>query len=419
MVKFKHLKLKDIAIGCVTEDSLSRDYTGKVIRWINRNTSTKIAPISNFLISKGFACSDYDPILPTKDGVPNIDGKDVYLFAIPNVSRNFVTSNDLVMRAMIAAGTIKQFKPKSINLVFTDLPFGRAERKFIDHKAETARGSTIHTLAHLAKSVDIKSIIVGDLHSNNIHGVFEEVYGYDPIHELSFNPLFAHYLVSETPLDLGNRLQNLVLMGADKGAWPAVDDLISILKQTYEKDEVSGLYLNKIRKVPNNPYAVKAEVNYKKTGKISIKNKHVHKRDDMIDTGGTDAAASRSIAETGIEFGKNTEVPASFSNMSTHAWLAGKNLDGSMRRLEAGGAREIVFMNTHPFIEKELDMAIKDRTTVIFTAYCYGAAIICHQIGRNVNDIFKRNGKYDKNRIADFYKSYRSEDNFDYERMQD
>jgi len=397
MVRFEDIKLDDVVLGSVTNDLGAMEFIQKTRYWLNKHTDSHLRDPKMLIEPKRYTAKEANPVIRQ-----DVEGKEVYLFSIPNVSMKYIDPNALIFMTAQAADHLKQFGAKKVHLVMTDLPFSRADKKELNEEKNERKGRSVETVAKIFKATGIDDILTISLHSQKIKEIFAEVYGYEPVHEINPNPLYAHYLVYESPLDLGDNLQRLVMIASDKGAWPIIDDMADILTNVWEKDGASGLYFNKIRKIPNARFQVKMSINKDKTGHIVLTNRHAYKLDDMVDTASTDIATSVTVMNEGIDCnGGDKQKPATYNSIQAHAVMQGNNFEDTVRAIEDGRTSDFVIGNSRPFIEKQLSLPLKERSTIIRFAYSIGGGIACMHMDRDVNEMYTKAGKIDPVVVSD------------------
>lgn len=253
----------------------------------------------------------------------SVRGVDVYI-----VQPTCPSVNDNLMELLIMIDAVRRASAARINAVIPYYGYARQDRKTRARDPITAK-----MVANLITSAGADRVITVDLHAGQIQGFFDI-----PVDHLPGVPMLAEYFKSQA-IEGG-----IVVLSPDLGGVTRARDLANRLG-------ASIAIIDKWRPEPN-----VAEV-MNVIGDIS--GKSVIIVDDIIDTAGTIALASRVMIERGAR-----DVYA----CATHPVLSGPALE----RLESAPLKEIVFTNTIPIPK---DKRLK-KMTILSVAPLIGEAIL-------------------------------------------
>ncbi len=253
----------------------------------------------------------------------SVRGVDVYI-----VQPTCPSVNDNLMELLIMIDAVRRASAARINAVIPYYGYARQDRKTRARDPITAK-----MVANLITSAGADRVITVDLHAGQIQGFFDI-----PVDHLPGVPMLAEYFKSQA-IEGG-----IVVLSPDLGGVTRARDLANRLG-------ASIAIIDKWRPEPN-----VAEV-MNVIGDIS--GKSVIIVDDIIDTAGTIALASRVMMERGAR-----DVYA----CATHPVLSGPALE----RLESAPLKEIVFTNTIPIPK---DKRLK-KMTILSVAPLIGEAIL-------------------------------------------
>lgn len=412
-------------ICCLTRERTSQEFAQKTVDYINRvHRKTPLADIEEIFSAGSFSGGEFSPRF--RQDYADLKGSDVYLMGVPTIPLGLhhkVTPGELMNRTITAAQTAYDCGADNVHVVFPNLMFARADKKQDDFPLDSeaygqnaGRGRTLLAQIKALWANDVRSIITVDHHSPLLNDFATQVYGRDDaVSSLDTNPLTAHYLVNESPVSeriARNGGGDFVLIAADKGIKPKINNLLDILKGTYGLDNVSALYLDKFRKHPNNPDELLIKPNDDEPHSpnfTTLEGKTILILDDMIDTAGTMTKASHHIFHKGIECnGNGYETPAGAVGIFTHPVLAGNSYEEPMKKLLSAGLDDLAMYNTHPFIEEKMLYPLKKTATIIRLAKPMGEAIALHARGHDINSMFYTDGAIDTSKVEGLYNQRRS-----------
>lgn len=419
------MALENIIITNISQDSIAQEFTQKAIDFLNKNylgyegKEKKIPDCDLVFSSSHFSGGEFDPQFRGE-----VEGKSVYLFGIPNLPAAFLkslTPGELMARFLFASQAAYDNGAKTVKVIYPDMLFSRGDKTFSDFEPGTeayeknkGRGRTARAQAIAFKGAGIEEIITLDIHSKHVEDFYKDIYGYQPIHVINQNPLFAHYLVNDSSLKINDKGKELVIVCPDLGAQKKVRDFVSILKDSYGLTNIGVMYLKKIRRVPNNPDEVDISIDSLENID-TIQDKHIIIYDDIVDTAGTFSTACKHIRSKGICINgadDEPQLPKGIYGFLSHAVLAGMNYEGPMKKLVSSRADELILTNTHLFVEDNLIYPLKQNTSILRLAHVFAEAIYCRELDHDVNDIYRCDGKIDPERIARIYNVKRSSSHF-------
>ena len=399
--------LNDIMIASLSQAQESIGFINKSIEYLRKNYRVLVPDLNNSIHPNKFSGDEFGPEVKS-----NLEGRHVYLFAVPTNPANYkhyVKPDAMLGRVVLAAYTAKEHGAKTVTLVAPDLFFSRADKGPWDIRDDAPRekksafaekGKSAEAQAIAWKASGIDRVITLHCHSSGVRESYKRVYGKeDALIDLNPNPLLIDYLISYSLIDWRNKGENLVIIRPDIGAEGQVGDLYdSLLQLGYSN--VSRINCEKIRKAQNDPNQVEV-VNPEVSANFKgLEGKTAALFDDIDDTWGTKEAAVRLISELGISIGgSEKQKPKNIISYATHPVLAGIEFEGAMRRAASALPLEIIYMNTHPFVEDNMIYELRKRTSIIRTAN-YFAEVIAHiEQDFPIEDIFFTNEKYDLAKI--------------------
>ena len=222
--------------------------------------------------------------------------------------------NDSIMEQLIMIDAAYRASAKRITAVCPFYGYARQDRK-----AEGREPITARLVADLFKTAGAKRMVSIDLHSGQIQGFFE-----GPVDHLTAMPVLENYVRQHG--------DNPVIVAPDAGRVKVAERMAQHL--TDKGADLAFIYKRRPKGTAN---VVEAkEVIGEVEGRLCIIT------DDMIDTGGTIAAAAKVLMERGAR-----EVWA----MATHGVLSGP----AVQRLDDAPISRVVLTNTLPLpAEKHL-----------------------------------------------------------------
>jgi ribose-phosphate pyrophosphokinase len=222
--------------------------------------------------------------------------------------------NDSIMEQLIMIDAAYRASAKRITAVCPFYGYARQDRK-----AEGREPITARLVADLFKAAGAKRMVSIDLHSGQIQGFFE-----GPVDHLTAMPVLENYVRQHG--------DNPVIVAPDAGRVKVAERMAQHL--TDKGADLAFIYKRRPKGTAN---VVEAkEVIGEVEGRLCIIT------DDMIDTGGTIAAAAKVLIERGAR-----EVWA----MATHGVLSGP----AVQRLDEAPISRVVLTNTLPLpAEKHL-----------------------------------------------------------------
>jgi ribose-phosphate pyrophosphokinase len=218
--------------------------------------------------------------------------------------------NDWLMEQLIMVDALKRASAKRITAVMPFYPYARQDKKHRGREPISAR-----LVADMFKTAGADRIMTVDLHTAQIQGFFD-----GPVDHLWAMPLLAEY-VRDSYAD-----RDLAVVSPDSGRVRLAEKWSEML---------GGTPLSFIHKT-RDPLKPNQAVANRVVGEIAGKTCVVI--DDMIDTGGTIAGATKALLADGA---------ADVIIATTHGVLSGP----ARERLSTCGAREVVVTNTLPIPE--------------------------------------------------------------------
>jgi ribose-phosphate pyrophosphokinase len=221
--------------------------------------------------------------------------------------------NKWLMEQLIMIDALKRGSAKRITAILPFYPYARQDKKHRGREPISAR-----LVADLLKTAGADRIVTVDLHTDQIQGFFD-----GPVDHMRAQPLLIGYIKE----NYGN--SDVVVVSPDSGR-------VRIAEKW--ADSLGGVPLAFIHKTrdPLVPNQVKSN---RVVGEVQGKTCVLI--DDMIDTGGTIAAAVNLLHEDGA---KNVVIAA------THGVLS----EPAAERLAASGACEVIVTNTLPITEDKM-----------------------------------------------------------------
>lgn len=270
--------------------------------------------------------SDHETRVVVSDSVR---GSDVYL-----MQPTCAPVNEHIMNLLIVLDSVRRASANTISAIIPYFGYSRQEKKTKGREPITAK-----LVANLLMVAGAQRIITFDLHTNAIQGFFDI-----PVDHLSAIPLLASYFISKGLED------DIVIVSPDAGG-------VARAREFAKRLDASLAIIDKRRPKPN-----QAEMTHligDVRGKVAIL------VDDLIDTAGTIAEASRLLDRHGAR-----EVFA----CATHAVFSGPAIE----RLQDTPLTEVVVTDTIPTVGKEFD-----RLKVLTVAPMISEAI--YRINHNIS----------------------------------
>lgn len=267
----------------------------------------------------------------------SVRGADVFL--IQSVAGEHV--NDALMELLIMADAAKRASARTITAVITHYGYARQDRKAAAREPITAK-----LVANLITTSGITRVMTIDLHQGQIQGFFDM-----PVDHLTALPILADYFRAK-----GFPKEKVCVVSPDVGRAKAAKKLSDML-------EADLAIMHKGRPGHN-----KAEITAligDVAGKICIIN------DDMIDTGGTIAAAADTLRAKGAE---------QVYICCTHPVFSGP----AYERLENADVEEVVACDTIPVPLERQSGKIK----IVSVAPLFARAISNVYDNGSVSDLF-------------------------------
>ncbi len=215
--------------------------------------------------------------------------------------------NTWVMETLIMIDALKRASAKRITVVLPFYPYARQDKKHRGREPISAR-----LIADLLKSAGAHRLMCMDLHTDQIQGFFD-----GPVDHLMAGPLLTGYVLERYGQDA------LTVVSPDSGR-----------VRTAERwaDRLGGTPLAFIHKT-RDPLTPNEVVANRVVGDVAGRTCVIV--DDMIDTGGTIASATRCVLAAGA---------AKVVVAATHGVLS----DPAPKQLSACGVAEVVLTNTLP-----------------------------------------------------------------------
>ena len=211
-------------------------------------------------------------------------------------------ANDNLMELLILVDALRRASAGRINLICPMLAYSRQDRKTVSREPITAK-----LVANLVTKAGADRVVTVDLHVEQIQGFYDI-----PFDHFVGYPIFAKYLK-------GHKYKNMVVVSPDIGGVKRANKLADLL----------GLPLaiiDKIRKEHNKVAEITHVVG-------EVKGKTAVILDDIIDTGGSMAAAAEVLKKYGA---KKVIV------CGTHALMSGK----ARENLENCAAEKVLVLDT-------------------------------------------------------------------------
>jgi ribose-phosphate pyrophosphokinase len=263
-----------------------------------------------------------------------VRGDDVYL--IQTLSQPI---NEHLIELLIMIDALHRASAARINVVCPYLAYSRQDRKAISREPITAK-----LVANLITRAGADRILTVDLHADQIQGFYDI-----PVDHLVGYPQFAEYL-------LKRKKKDLVVVSPDVGGVRRGRKMASLLGAPLA-------IIDKRRKAHNQAKAIKI------IGKVEGKTAIII--DDIIDTGGTLAEATRVLKKNGA---KEIIICA------THCLLSGD----ACKKLKGCSASQILLLDTVP-LPKEKKM---DKIKIISLAPLLAKVIKRIHQGRSLGSLF-------------------------------
>ena len=244
----------------------------------------------------------------------DVKGKDVII--IQSTSKNV---NDELFSLLLLLDSVKRSGARSIKLFMPYFAYSRQERV-----SWTNEPVSCEVVAKMIDSADFNDLTCFDLH----HPVIESFFKHN-IKNKPTTSLFAQYYLSYFK-DNNIPMKDVVIVSPDHGSNSRADMLSKAL------NSLDIVILDKVRPQPNSAEHLEID------GEL-VKNKVCILIDDIIDTGGTIASASKLLHKKGAK---------SVLVAGTHPIFS----KGCVARIKRSGVNDIVVTNT---IEKKLNPSIK------------------------------------------------------------
>lgn len=244
----------------------------------------------------------------------DVKGKDVII--IQSTSKNV---NDELFSLLLLLDSVKRSGARSIKLFMPYFAYSRQERV-----SWTNEPVSCEVVARMIDSADFNDLTCFDLH----HPVIETFFKHS-IKNKPTTSLFAQYYLSYFN-DNNISMKDVVIVSPDHGSNSRADMLSRAL------NNLDIVILDKVRPQPNSAEHLEID------GEL-VKNKVCILIDDIIDTGGTIASASKLLLKNGAK---------SILVAGTHPIFS----KGCVSRIKRSGVTDLVVTNT---IEKKLNPSIK------------------------------------------------------------
>ncbi|OVE75043.1 hypothetical protein BVX95_00475 [archaeon D22] len=310
-----------IIFACVNDTQDCIDYTKNVA--VNLNGEGLEVNTESFKAGM-FSGGEFDPRF-----LQNITEDKIFIFAFNSKE---VFPGDLRSRIIDTAYAAYSNGANEVHLVVPNLSYSRADRDVSYYDKDSThynnlfgRGAIAKCQADNFKGAGIKSVFTMDVHSDIVQNYYE-----------SIGIRFHNIAQDEVFLDYVKEMDNAVLLAVDLGA----KDKITKLK---EMTGLSAIFLEKIRKSPNNPDELLISVAGKSDDFTGLKGKTLLIPDDGVDTGGTFKKACDTIMAKGID----GEVPKNVIGMFTHFWA----ILNPSKTLDRFKDDKIVLTNTIPLVK--------------------------------------------------------------------
>ncbi|HEY2724285.1 MAG TPA: ribose-phosphate diphosphokinase [Pseudonocardiaceae bacterium] len=220
--------------------------------------------------------------------------------------------NDAIMEQLIMVDALKRASAKRITVVMPFWGYSRQDKKHRGREPISAR-----LIADMFQTAGADRIMTVDLHTSQIQGFFD-----GPVDHLFALPVLAEH-IRQTYSDL-----ELAVVSPDSGRVRLAERWAEALGGT----PLAFIHKTRDPRKPNEAVANRVVGDVEDRLCVVI--------DDMIDTGGTVAAAVRALREAGA---------ADVVVAATHGVLSGP----ATERLSTCGAREVIFTNTLPIPDEK------------------------------------------------------------------
>lgn len=247
--------------------------------------------------------------------------------------------NDSLMELLIIVDALRRASARRITAVIPFYGYARQDRKTRGREPITAK-----LVANLITVAGARRVLSMDLHAGQIQGFFDL-----PVDHLSGVPTLADYLLSK---DLGDS----VIVSPDAGGLPRARNLARRMASPFA-------IIDKRRPRPNVSEVLNVVGEVAGLTAIIV--------DDMVDTAGTVAEASRALMERGA---RRVLVCA------THPVLSGP----AMERLAEAPIEEVVVTNTIPMPADPMP----DKFTVLSVAPLFAQAVLRINEDLSVSKLF-------------------------------
>lgn len=402
--------LNDIVIASLSQAQESIGFTSKSAEYLRREYSANVPDVSNTIHPNKFSGDEFSPEVNC-----DLEGKHVYLFAVPTNPANYihyVKPDAMIGRVILATRTAKEHGAGYVTVVAPDLFFSRADKGMSDIPADApqdkknlfmGKGKSAEAQAIVWKAIGVDRVLTLHCHSQRVIASYESVYGRkDALIDLSPSPLLVYYLANYSMIDWRNRGQEVVIIRPDLGAEPFVNEVHHYLIGLGFVN-VSRVDFEKVRKRQNDPNRVEVENPTFSDNYSGLEGKIALLCDDVDDTWGTKAATANTMLNEGIWLNsKGNHKPENFISYATHPVMSGIQFESAMRKAAAVEPLEIIFTNTHPFIEDNMIYELRKRTSIIRTAWFFGEAIRHLEEGIDVKEAYLTNGNIDTKKISKF-----------------
>jgi ribose-phosphate pyrophosphokinase len=264
----------------------------------------------------------------------NVRGTDVFV-----VESMASPVNEHLVELLVITDALRRASAARITAVVPHYPYARQDRKSSGREPISAK-----LVANLLTTAGVDRVLTMDLHAPQIQGFFDI-----PLDHLTSMPILAKYLeryAGERPM----------VVSPDAGG-------VHRARLLAERLGIPVGFVDKRRPEPN--VAEVVHVVGKVEGRTAIL------VDDMIDTGGTTAAAARAL----LDFGARRVVAA-----ATHAVLSGPAIE----RLREAPLEEIVLTDTLP-----LPAGADGRYRVLSVAPLLADAIVRIHEDRSITQLFE------------------------------
>lgn len=231
----------------------------------------------------------------------SVRGDDVYV-----VQSTCSPPNDTLMELLILIDALRRASARRITAVIPFYGYARQDRKTRGREPITAK-----LVANLITTAHCDRVLTMDLHAGQIQGFFDI-----PVDHLTALPILSDYIAKK-------RISDLIVVSPDVGGVARARNLAERLEGA-----TFGI-IEKRRPRPN--------VSEVMTVIGDVKDRTAVLFDDIIDTGGTTAAAAETLVKSGAK-----EVYA----CATHGIFAGD----AIARLSKAPIREVVVTNTIPVV---------------------------------------------------------------------